>query len=281
MKINNKELKLICDELMEQLWGDKLEIPVTISGRLTRSLGLFYYRTVYNSGEFVREPIKIVISKQLTEHYSLENIEGVIKHELCHYHLYKMGGNYSDGDKEFEDELKRIGSHSTRTLTRAGEVHKCICSCCGKVVRTTGSKATATRTINSRISKCCKAKILYGGTHIENDSNEQNCNYQTSNYISVIHKYAADSPSECLNKETNNNTNVTLKFSIEEVVVPGPRGVTCKQVYWAMRALTDERTEEAKEKIKLVAKTYPQMFEKECRTFPKKRMEFINLALAN
>lgn len=281
MKITEKNLKLMCEELMNKLWGDKLEIPVMVSGRMTNSLGLFYSRTVYVRGERVRQPLKIVISKNLLEYYSLENIEGVIKHELCHYHLYKKGGKFSDGDKEFEDELKRIGSHSTRTLNRSGMIYTVICSCCGKVTRRTASKAAVTRTINTRISACCEADLQQGESYIMPDNNKQDCNYKSDNNISVIHKYVTDSPSESVEKKPNINTKVTSNINIDEVVVPGPRGVTCKQVYWAMRALTDERSESAKEKIKLIAKTYPQMFEKECRTFPKKRMQFINLALSS
>lgn len=278
MKISEKNLRLMCEELMDKLWGDTLEIPVVISNRMTSSLGLFYSSMVYKNGQRVRQPLKIAISKSLLEYYSLENIEGVIKHELCHYHLYKKGGNYCDGDKEFEDELKRIGSHSTRTLSRAGMIYTVKCSCCGQVVRKTPSKGVVTRSINTRISVCCEADLVQGEMIMVNDNNEQDCNYKSDNHISVIHKYVVDSS---LDNSIGKITKVANKVSnIDEVVVPGPRGVTCKQVYWAMRALTDERSESAKEKIRLIAQTYPQMFEKECRTFPKKRMAFINLALS-
>ena len=279
MKISEKNLRLMCEELMDKLWGDKLEIPVVISSRMTNSLGLFYSSTVYKNGQRVRQPLKIAISKSLLEYYSLENIEGVIKHELCHYHLYKKGGNFSDGDKEFEDELKRIGSHSTCTLSRAGMMYTVKCSCCGKTVRKTPSKGMVTRCINTRISVCCEADLVQGEPIIINDNNKQDCNYKSDNNISVIHKYVTDSSKNSINKITK-VANKVSDINIDEVVVPGPRGVTCKQVYWAMRALTDERSESAKEKIRLIAKTYPQMFEKECRTFPKKRMAFINLALS-
>lgn len=279
MKISEKNLRLMCEELMDKLWGDKLEIPVVISSRMTNSLGLFYSSMVYKNGKRVRQPLKIAISKSLLEYYSLENIEGVIKHELCHYHLYKKGGNYCDGDKEFEDELKRIGSHSTCTLSRAGMIYTVKCSCCGKVVRKTPSKGVVTRCINTRISVCCEADLVKGEMIMVNDNNKQDCNYKSDNNISVIHKYVVDSSLNKSNKITK-VANKVSNINIDEVVVPGPRGVTCKQVYWAMRALTDERSESAKEKIRLIAQTYPQMFEKECRTFPKKRMAFINFALS-
>ena len=51
MNISEKNLRLMCEELMDKLWGDKLEIPVVISNRMTNSLGLFYSSTVYKNGQ--------------------------------------------------------------------------------------------------------------------------------------------------------------------------------------------------------------------------------------
>lgn len=276
MKITQKELKLICEELMEKLWNDKLEIPVVISGRMSNSLGLFYYQTTTRNGQVKRTPLKIAISKKLVEHYSLENIEGTIKHELCHYYLYKTGQLFSDGDKVFEDELKRIGSHSTRTLSHAGEIHTCLCSLCGRVVDKSKSKASATRTINNHISACCRADIVYGGMKIVKDTNAKDANYKTKNNISVIHKYVSQSSPVRKNRITNNNIEQPTKLKIEDVVVLGPKGGVSAQVYYALIAAIKE---ESAEKVRLIAKHYPSQFDYECKRFSKKRMSFINSVL--
>lgn len=276
MKINQKELQLICEELMKKLWNDKLEIPVVISGRMSSSLGLFYYQTRTINGKVIRKPIKIAIAKRLIENYSLENIEGTIKHELCHYYLYKTGQMFSDGDKRFEDELKRIGSCSTRTLQRAGEVHKCLCSTCGRVVRRTGSKATATRTINNRISGCCRADIIYGGVEIIKDRNDKDANYKTENNISVIHSFVSQTPSVHTEKVDKVNNKKETKLTIEELIAAQPKGGIKAKVY---RALITAIQEKSAEKINLIAKHYPDRFAYECIKFSEKRMAYINSIL--
>ncbi|MCF2132280.1 SprT family protein, partial [Strepomyces sp. STD 3.1] len=39
-----------------------------------------------------------------------EELIGIIKHELCHYHLHLMGKGYKHGDQEFKALLKRVGA---------------------------------------------------------------------------------------------------------------------------------------------------------------------------
>lgn len=40
--------------------------------------------------------------------YHLETHEGVIKHELCHYHLHRGGKGYRHGDQEFKTLLQKV-----------------------------------------------------------------------------------------------------------------------------------------------------------------------------
>ena len=37
----------------------------------------------------------------------LRELEGIIRHELCHYHLHIEGKGYKHRDKDFKDLLKR------------------------------------------------------------------------------------------------------------------------------------------------------------------------------
>ncbi|MCT1577316.1 SprT family protein [Oceanobacillus kimchii] len=39
-----------------------------------------------------------------------EEFYGIIKHELCHYHLHIEGKGYNHGDREFKELLKATGS---------------------------------------------------------------------------------------------------------------------------------------------------------------------------
>ncbi|MDO4680403.1 MAG: SprT family protein [Aerococcus sp.] len=41
--------------------------------------------------------------------YSLEVMYGLIRHELCHYHLHLMNKGYHHGDADFKHLLKQVG----------------------------------------------------------------------------------------------------------------------------------------------------------------------------
>ena len=276
MKINQKELQLICEELMEKLWNDKLEIPVEISSRMTRCLGSFTATESTINGKKIRNPEKITISKKLLETHSLENIEGVIKHELCHYYLFKTYQKYSDGDKRFQDELKRIGAHSTRTLSFSGDIHLCKCSKCGRIVKRSLSKSGATRTINNRISGCCKADIVYAGVQRVENTNSDNVNYKPHNNITVIHKYTSGAPSEQLKVDNNINNKVTTKLTIDDIIAEQKEGGIKAKVY---RALISAIQQKSAERINLIATHYPDRFAYECIKFSQKRMDYINSVL--
>lgn len=43
------------------------------------------------------------------EYYGQEELEKVIKHELCHYHLHRQGKGYHHRDKDFRELLKQTG----------------------------------------------------------------------------------------------------------------------------------------------------------------------------
>ena len=39
----------------------------------------------------------------------MEELIGIIKHELCHYHLHLEGKGYQHRDKDFKELLKKVG----------------------------------------------------------------------------------------------------------------------------------------------------------------------------
>ena len=47
--------------------------------------------------------------KYLLEHGQSELV-GIIKHELCHYHLHLEGKGYKHRDKDFRDLLQKVGA---------------------------------------------------------------------------------------------------------------------------------------------------------------------------
>lgn len=277
MKITQKELQLICEDLMKAIWNDKLDIPVTISKRLINSLGTFHAVNKKVNGKYVFTPLKITISANLLEHYSLDNIEGTIKHELCHYYLCKTGQDFEDGDRTFENELKRIGSHSSKSLCHTGEMHTCVCSNCGNVVVRARTKRKTTNILkDGYISKCCRANMLYGGVEITNDYNVKNVNYKSDESVSVIRNYVSESPSVKVKIQNKDNNKTNNKLTIEDIIAAQTKGGIKAKVY---KALITAIQEKSAEKINLIAKHYPEQFAYECIKFSKKRMDYLNSIL--
>ncbi|HLS60751.1 MAG TPA: SprT family protein [Virgibacillus sp.] len=69
----------------------------------------FNYRLRTTGGRYI--PMKKVI--EINPKYMVELEEefiGIIKHELCHYHLHIEGRGYKHGDKEFKELLTATGS---------------------------------------------------------------------------------------------------------------------------------------------------------------------------
>ena len=70
----------------------------------------FNYRLRTTGGRYI--PVKKVI--ELNPKYAVEMDEnefiGIIKHELCHYHLHIEGKGYKHGDKDFKELLKKTDS---------------------------------------------------------------------------------------------------------------------------------------------------------------------------
>ncbi|MCY9266565.1 SprT family protein [Bacillus licheniformis] len=90
--------------------------------QLTEQLSLTYlkkpfrHRAYFNSrlkttgGRYLLNSHNIELNKKyLTEHGQKE-LEGIIKHELCHYHLHLEGKGYKHRDKDFRTLLKEVGA---------------------------------------------------------------------------------------------------------------------------------------------------------------------------
>ncbi|WP_339229834.1 SprT family protein [Oceanobacillus sp. FSL K6-2867] len=70
----------------------------------------FNHRLRTTGGRYI--PVKRLI--ELNPKYAMEmgqnEFIGIIKHELCHYHLHIEGKGYRHRDKDFRELLKRTGS---------------------------------------------------------------------------------------------------------------------------------------------------------------------------
>ena len=50
----------------------------------------------------------IEINPTVLELHDMDELIGIIKHELCHYHLHQEGKGYRHGDADFKKLLKEI-----------------------------------------------------------------------------------------------------------------------------------------------------------------------------
>lgn len=148
--LKHEEVLKLCKYYMYEIWGEKFNIRLEISKQLKKTLGYFSYTSV------TKQPIMLKFSYDLLANYKLPTIESVIKHELCHYHLFINKQPHQDGHLVFERELRRIGGSTTHSIQHSGESYLCVCKSCGGVGKSCSSKAAATKFINNY--QCAKCK---------------------------------------------------------------------------------------------------------------------------
>jgi predicted SprT family Zn-dependent metalloprotease len=117
-------MKCLYDQLNRELFDNDLpDIPVVFNSRLTRTLGLAYYR--YDSGAVV-VPVKIEIRKK--HRWTNRFLRKVMIHEMCHiwaYHFHNedKGGENGHGPK-FWAKMNELGYPKTHDWDDSEEHEK-------------------------------------------------------------------------------------------------------------------------------------------------------------
>lgn len=275
MALSEKEVTNLTRSLAKEIWNISFDLPITFSGRMTSTLGYFQRKYDYISGEM--KPHKIQFSKHLINgNYKLETVESVIKHELTHWYIYTtIGEGYRDGEYEFEQELKRIGSHSTHTIKRSGNLYIGICEKCGKIVIKKRTEKSAINACNKYISGCCNKKIIYKGLlHIEDNTSTLPSSIQINSSEEILEekvpeeKVANEIKDEQINQQKNKSN-----LDINEIVKPGKKGVTRTQVHPALVNAIDNKMEQV---AKLIKESYPEYYSQCCKYLNKKRLTWLN-----
>ena len=104
----------------------------------------FLHRVQYNSrlrttgGRYMLKDHSIQLNPIVEMLHGTEEVIGVIKHELCHYHLHIEGRGYKHGDSEFKELLKKTESPRFCKPLRDAErpprqSHYYTCTSCGLV----------------------------------------------------------------------------------------------------------------------------------------------------
>lgn len=98
-----------CNEIAQKFWGVKIEIPISVSARMSRTQGYVQFRI--NRTTRVISAVKMQFAQILFEgHFNEEYIDSILRHEVCHYALQKLNKPFGDTDRYFKSECSRINA---------------------------------------------------------------------------------------------------------------------------------------------------------------------------
>ncbi len=96
----NQELQALVESISIQYFMKKFKHKAYYNKRLKTTGGRYHLLT----GDIDINPL-------VYEMHGIDELIGVIKHELCHYHLHQQGLPYQHKDREFKRLLYQVGGH--------------------------------------------------------------------------------------------------------------------------------------------------------------------------
>lgn len=97
--MTNEELHSLVRQISETVFDKEFRHQAYFNGRLKTTGGRYLLRT-HN----------IEINPKALQLHGIEELEGIIRHELCHYHLHIEGKGYKHRDKDFRNLMKETNS---------------------------------------------------------------------------------------------------------------------------------------------------------------------------
>lgn len=158
-----EEITRLCEEYCGRC-GIEFNSPVSINGRLTRTLG----RCFYEKKQEKWYPTKIEISRQLLKTATDRSIKEVIAHECAHYVVAAITHEDHGHDATFRYYCALIRttndtySYENIEYTKSNdEIYKytLYCSKCGSFLIGRSRACAVTKNPERYSSKCCYAKI--------------------------------------------------------------------------------------------------------------------------
>lgn len=100
------------DKKMEENELQKLVEKISIEsfGKLFRHKATFNSRLRSTGGRYLLRTHNIEINRKYLDQLGINELIGIIKHELCHYHLHLEGKGYQHRDPDFKMLLKKVGA---------------------------------------------------------------------------------------------------------------------------------------------------------------------------
>ncbi|WP_410771804.1 SprT family protein [Fontibacillus sp. BL9] len=125
--MNDKQLQIWVEEISLRSFGVPFRHRARFNGRLRTTGGRYFMKSH-----------DIEINPAQLETYGMDEVEKIIKHELCHYHLHLTGRGYRHRDPEFKALLQKVdGSRYCQSLPGQARRkplpyrYKLVCSSCG------------------------------------------------------------------------------------------------------------------------------------------------------
>ena len=132
------DLQQLCQEISKEYFHKSFHHHITYNARLKSSGGRYILKT----GNIEINPkVETILGKEV--------LIGVIKHELCHYHLHQEGKGYRHQDRDFKMLLRKVGGH--RFVERM-EPYRYVYSC--KSCRATFHRMRKIDTNKFRCGRC-------------------------------------------------------------------------------------------------------------------------------
>ncbi|ARI78827.1 SprT family protein [Halobacillus mangrovi] len=146
MSITNEQLHQWTDDISREYFGKPFFDDVMFNARL-RTTG----------GRYIPSKRVIELNPKYLSELGEEEFKGIIKHELCHYHLHIEGKGYGHRDKEFKELLKKTGSPrhcNPLPSQKLTHLHRYVCTRCEQEYK-------RKRRVNIKRYRCgkCRGKL--------------------------------------------------------------------------------------------------------------------------
>ena len=114
--MNEHELQQLTMEISRTSFHREFTHKITYNKRLRSSGGRYLLKTG-----------NIEINPLVEQELGIEALIGVIKHELCHYHLHQTGGGYRHRDADFKRLLHQVGgSRFVERMKEPAFLYECV-----------------------------------------------------------------------------------------------------------------------------------------------------------
>ncbi|MGE7272797.1 SprT family protein [Brevibacillus panacihumi] len=96
--MTDQELQKLVEEISSRFFGVAFRHQARFNGRLSTTGGRYLLRSH-----------DIEINPRHLQEHGEEELVGIIKHELCHYHLHLAKRGYRHADRDFQLLLQQVG----------------------------------------------------------------------------------------------------------------------------------------------------------------------------